>query len=185
MEATARVLVRRGFTGTRLSDIAEAAGLQAASIYYHFASREDLIEAVIRKGILEARLHLEGVLAALPGDATPFERIDAAVAAHLTFGLEISDSTAAAIHNMGQLPPAMAERQRAAEEEYGSVWATLLEEAHDAGEFRPDVNLLAARMLVIGALNQAAEWWRPRKTPLKVVIATAQQMVRNALQKAE
>lgn len=185
MDAAARVLIRRGYTGTRLSDIAEEAGLQAASLYYHFTSREELLEAVIRQGIIEARLHLEGVLAALPENATPFERIDAAVAAHLTFGLEISDSTAAAIHNLGQLPAGMAERQRAAEEKYGAVWASLLQEAYAAGVLRPGIDLLSARMLVIGALNQAAEWFKPRKTPLKVVIATAQQMVRNALQQPE
>ena len=36
-------------------------------------------------------------------------------------------------------------------------------------------------MIVLGALNWAAEWWDPDRGPIDAVITTAQSMVRHAL----
>lgn len=181
MDAAARVLGRRGYAGTRLSDIAEEAGLQAASIYYHFSSREELLEEVVRDGVEGMQRHLEAVLAELPSGATPMDRIDAAVEAHLTFCLQVSDYTKAAIRNTSQLPSAMAERQMAAEAAYATVWRRLLADARSAGALRPGIDVRSARMLVLGALNLAPEWWDPEKGSLESVVQTAQLMVRHAL----
>jgi hypothetical protein len=40
---------------------------------------------------------------------------------------------------------------------------------------------MAARMMVLGALNWAAEWWNPRRGSLDTVVRTAQSLVRNGL----
>ena len=40
---------------------------------------------------------------------------------------------------------------------------------------------MAARMLVLGALNWAAEWWNPRRGSLEAVVRTAQSLVRHGL----
>lgn len=181
MDATARVLGRRGYAGSRLSDIADEAELQAASIYYHFSSREELIEEVVRDGVRGVKAHVEDALTGLPPGTSPLERISAAVEAHLTQCLKISPYTTAAIRNTGQLPGPMAERQRAAEAEYAVVWRDLLEDAHAAGVLRTDVDLTVTRLLVLGALNLAAEWWDPQRGSLEMVVSTAQKMVRNAL----
>lgn len=42
-----RVLLRDGFGGTRVSEIAREAGIQAGSIYNHFPSKADLLMAAI------------------------------------------------------------------------------------------------------------------------------------------
>jgi TetR/AcrR family transcriptional regulator, cholesterol catabolism regulator len=42
LDAAAHVLSVKGYAGTRLSDVADYAELQAPAIYYYFASREDL-----------------------------------------------------------------------------------------------------------------------------------------------
>jgi hypothetical protein len=51
----------------------------------------------------------------------------------------------------------------------------------NAGLLRSDLEARAARMLVLGALNWAAEWWNPRRGSLEVVVRTAQSLVRNGL----
>ncbi len=45
MAAAAREFASRGFSGSRLGDIAQAAGVSKASLYAHFPSREDLFAA--------------------------------------------------------------------------------------------------------------------------------------------
>src|ERR1700676_3971408 len=83
LDAAAYVLSIKGYAGTRLSDVAEYAEIQAPAIYYYFGSRDDLIEEVMFCGIADMRKHLLEVLDALPRESSPLDRIMAAVEAHL------------------------------------------------------------------------------------------------------
>ena len=181
LDAAAHVLSRKGYAGTRLSDVADQAELQAPAIYYYFGSRDDLIEEVMWSGIAHMREHMTKVLAALPPGADPLDRIDAAVEAHLRYCLEISDYTTASIRNAGQVPESIAVRYEAEASQYGDIWRKLLQDAADAGLLRPDLEPFAARMMVLGALNWAAEWWNPRRGSLDTVVRTAQSLVRHGL----
>src|SRR2546423_4765464 len=155
LDATAHVLSIKGYSGTRLADIAEHAQLQAPAIYYYFPSREDVIEEVMWSGIAGMRSHVRKVLVALPPDSGPLDRIEAAVEAHLRHELEISDYTRAAIRNAGQLPEHIQTRQLAEANRYGDLWRGLISDAARAGALRADLDLRAARMLILGALNWA------------------------------
>lgn len=181
LDAAAYVLSRKGYAGTRLSDVADQAELQAPAIYYYFGSRDDLIEEVMWSGIAHMREHMTKVLAALPPGQDPLDRIDAAVEAHLRYCLEISDYTTASIRNAGQVPESIAVRYEAEASQYGDTWRQLLQDAAGAGLLRPDLEPFAARMMVLGALNWAAEWWNPRRGSLDTVVRTAQSLVRYGL----
>jgi TetR/AcrR family transcriptional regulator, cholesterol catabolism regulator len=181
LDAAAHVLSRKGYAGTRLTDVADQAGLQAPAIYYYFPSREDLIEEVMWSGIARMHEHVRNLLAALPPDADPMGRIAAAVAGHLRYELEISDYTTAAIRNAGQLPEAIRVRYAAELARYRDTWRKLVQDAAGAGLLRPDLDPAVARMLVLGALNWAAEWWNPRRGSLDAVIRTAQSLVCHGL----
>ncbi|MDV6247216.1 TetR/AcrR family transcriptional regulator [Rhodococcus opacus] len=181
VSAAAQVLSEKGYAGTRLSDVARVADLQAPAIYYYFDSREALIEEVVRSGSALIREEVSQVLDQLPDGTPPMDRIEAAVAAHLEYVLHASDLTTASIRNSGQLPEEMRARQLAEQESYGNVWRQLFKDAEAAGDLRPELDTHAARMLVIGALNWAAEWWNPKRGSLDDVIATAQSLVRHGL----
>jgi TetR/AcrR family transcriptional regulator, cholesterol catabolism regulator len=181
LDAAAHVLSRKGYAGTRLADVASAAEVAAPAIYYYFASRDDLVEEVMWSGIARLREHVRRILAALPPAAGPLERIDAAVEAHLRYSLEISDYTTASIRNAGQVPERVAIGPTAEASRYGDMWRALLQDADHAGLLRPDLDPVAARMMVLGALNWAAEWWNPRRGSIEVVVGTAQSLVRHGL----
>ncbi len=51
LDAAALVFSRRGFSGARLSDVAKVANMKAGSLYYHFASREELVAEVMTRGV--------------------------------------------------------------------------------------------------------------------------------------
>ena len=181
LDAAAHVLSRKGYAGTRLSDVADQAEIQAPAIYYYFPSRDDLIEEVMWSGIAHMREHMTRILAALPSDADPLDRIDAAVEAHLRYCLEISDYTTASIRNAGQVPEGIAIRYAAEASQYGDMWRKLLQDADNASLLRSDLDPMAARMMVLGALNWAAEWWNPRRGSIDTVVRTAQSLVRHGL----
>ncbi|MEV6768440.1 TetR/AcrR family transcriptional regulator [Nocardia sp. NPDC051030] len=181
LDAAAHVLSRKGYAGTRLSEVAEIAELQAPAIYYYFPSRDDLVEEVMWAGIADMNVHVGEVLDRLPPDMRPLDRILVAVEAHMRHELEISDYTTASIRNAGQVPEKIRTRQLAEEAKYGAMWRALFEAAAEAGELRPELDPVIARMLVLGALNWAAEWWTPARGSLDTVVATAQAIVRNGL----
>jgi TetR/AcrR family transcriptional regulator, cholesterol catabolism regulator len=181
LDAAAHVLSVKGFAGTRLTDVAEYAELQAPAIYYYFSSREDLIEEVMFCGISDMRVHLEKTLDALPADCTPMDMIMAAVEAHLRHELELSDYTTASIRNSGQIPEHLRTRQKKEEAAYGQIWQRLFARGVADGEMRSDLDPRTARLLVMGALNWAAEWWDPRRGSVDAVVSNAQILVRNGL----
>jgi AcrR family transcriptional regulator len=49
LDASLRLFSEKGFAGTSVRDIAQAAGITDAAIYYHFASKRDLFEALIEE----------------------------------------------------------------------------------------------------------------------------------------
>lgn len=182
--AAAEVLSRKGYSETRLVDIAEAAGLRAPAMYYYFSSRHDLIAEVMTVGQSRLREHVFTALEALPSDTDPMDRICTAVAAHLEVELELSHFATAVTRNTGQLPDDIRQRLREDGRAYSDLWRELIQQAHSTGQIRPELDLRAARKLVIGALNWTPEWWRRSDGALLDLIATAQSIVRHGLGRA-
>lgn len=168
----------KGYSGTRLVDVAEYAELQAPAIYYYFQSREDLIEEVMWSGIAEMVKHIQGVLDDIPSEVSPIDRIMIAIDAHLRHELELSDYATAAIRNSGQVPEHLRARQLAEDAQYGKIWRQLIRDAAAEGQIRKDLDLHVTQMLIMGSLNWAAEWWTPRRGSLDTVVRTAQSLVR-------
>ena len=179
--AAATVLSRKGISETRLTDIADVAGLRAPAVYYYFASRHELISEVMSVGQSRLREHVTAALDSLPAETNPMDRICAAVAAHLEVELELSDFATAVTRNTGQLPDGIRERLREDSHAYSTLWRELMDAAFAAGQIRADLDLRTARKLVIGALNWAPEWWRGSDGSLSELVATTQSLVRHGL----
>ncbi len=175
------MLSRKGFAGTRLSDIAEHADLQAPAVYYYFKSREELIEEVVVSGVRCMHDHVIGALAATSEEARPMDRVLIAAEAHLQQVLGASAYTTAATRNGGQMPEHLRVRYESERQSYGNVWRELLAAAAEAGELNPNIDLGMARMLVLGALDWTAEWWRPERGSFEYLVTTAQTLIRNGI----
>jgi len=169
LEAAARIFRRDGYAAARLTDIAAEIGMKAGSLYYHFGSREALVEAVMQAGTRRSHQAVLETLAALPADAGALERLEAAIERHLVMVLAQEDIASATIKLIWQAPAAVREKVLAEQRAYGGLWRTLLQEARAAGVIRPDLDLSVTRMAIMGALNWAADWYRPgRLTPEEI-----------------
>ena len=72
LDASLRLFSQKGFARTSVRDIAQAAGITDAAIYYHFASKRELFEALFEeRGITPAIAGLEQVSVAEAADAGP------------------------------------------------------------------------------------------------------------------
>jgi AcrR family transcriptional regulator len=82
MEATGRVLMQDGYERATTNRIAEVAGVNIASLYQYFPSKEALVAALIDRQLGETR---EAVMQAMAeaADAPPNEALRAVVAAYM------------------------------------------------------------------------------------------------------
>ncbi len=83
LEATARVLARRGYAGMNTNAVAEVAGVSVGSIYQYFPNKDALIAAVHRRHALQMRAIIVRVLSGSPAKATLRAAVDALVGALL------------------------------------------------------------------------------------------------------
>lgn len=165
----ARQFREQGYAAVSLRGIAAAAGLRAASLYNHFASKEDLVVAVLDDGIAAVLHAVDAAVADLPADVPFRTRLQAAVTAHLRSLLDRSDYTSANVRIFGQLPAAVRERNKAVRARYEGWWDEFLEAAQRRGDLRAEVDPALARLWLLGALNASLEWFRPERGPLEAV----------------
>lgn len=161
LDAAAKVFRQNGYTGTRLSDIAAAANTQAGSLYYHFASREDLVREVLRVAQERTNEFVMRRVDALPPATSNLDRLREAFAAHLAAVLEIGDYTAATLRILGQVPEEIRSSTLELQREYGRYFKNLFEAARADGELRGDLDIFACRMIVLGAMNASPDWFHP------------------------
>jgi len=161
LDAAARIFRRDGYSAARLSDIAAEIGMKAGSLYYHFGSREALVEAVMEIGTRRTHQAVAKALAALPPGAGGLARLEAAIESHLVMGLAQEDIASATIKLIWQAPAGVRDKVLVEQRAYGDLWRGLLEDARAAGELRGDLDLSVVRMAILGALNWAADWYRP------------------------
>lgn len=162
LDIAARQFRNRGYAAVSMRDIATEAGMRTPSLYYHFAAKDDLVIAVMDRGIVVVREAVMAALAALPADAGDAQRLETAMRAHLRALHGMSDYTSANVRIFGQLPEALRRANMAERRAYQAIWSRLL-----VPVCAQDPATLPARVaFVIGALNATLEWVDPARTDL-------------------
>jgi AcrR family transcriptional regulator len=72
LDATEKLMGTRGYAATSISDIRQACGLPASSIYWHFGSKDGVLAAVMERGA-------QRYFAAIPAQAAVGRQLDAVV----------------------------------------------------------------------------------------------------------
>ncbi|MGD0949327.1 MAG: TetR/AcrR family transcriptional regulator [Candidatus Binatia bacterium] len=80
LEVAEAFLGERGYDGTRLHLIAQRVGIQKASLFHYFSSKEQLYRAVVQEGFGETE---ETIKRVLESEGTPLERICALIEAYV------------------------------------------------------------------------------------------------------
>ena len=165
LDAAASLFARHGYSLTRLSDIAKLAGIHLTGLYYYYDNKEELVSDIISHGPARAATALRSALDALPADASKRERLETAFTVYLTHILKDDDYVRADHRIASQISPEVRARALAISRDINTIWRNLLEEAAAAGEVRSDIDMTMMRMLMLGSMNWAVEWFRPDGAP--------------------
>ena len=152
-----------GFDGASIRDIAAAAEMQPASVYYHFESKEELLWAVWEKGGVEL---LDRVKDAIADKTDPWQRMETACIAHTTGLLDWRRANQALfVMPPWHYPESIKARVIALRNEYEKLFVGLI----DALPLRKGVDRRYLRLAVIGALSWSLFWFKKeRDTPAAI-----------------
>lgn len=169
LDAAAKLFHDSGYAAATMRDVAELAEMKAGSLYYHYKSKESLLEAVLEKSITEVTRAVSPYLET-KGDVPSYrDRVAQAILAHLEATLALGNYAAASRRLLAEVPPSVRARHEQARQRLGVKWRRLLEAARQAGEIRGDVDLSLVRLFLIGAVNFTHEWYDPAGKPLSGV----------------
>src|SRR3954468_7879883 len=85
-EAAVTLIAEQGFSATTVDEIAERAGVAKGTVYYNFASKNDLFEELLRDGVGQLRDTLRQAATAVAArGGNGVDALDAMIHAGLTF----------------------------------------------------------------------------------------------------
>ena len=153
LDTAAHLFRQHGYHATSMRDIASAVGMLPGSIYYHFASKDELLVTVYREGVSRIAERLD---AAVAGKKEPWQQLEAACIAHLQTLLDHSDYAQVVIRVLPDDAPAVRVRLAALRDQYEERFKDLVA----ALDLRAYVDRHYLRLLLLGALNWTQVWYR-------------------------
>jgi AcrR family transcriptional regulator len=144
-----RLFAERGVEGTSLDEVAKEAGITKGAIYWHFASKDALVTALLDR-IRE--VWQQTVLAPVLAEADPRRKVDELFARYHAFFVEHGNPCLLLLRM--QLEARSPEVTRVYEQTARFI-AGLFEEGKAAGRFRAGVDSLRLAYLVLGAMGGA------------------------------
>lgn len=174
LKAAAQVLRDKGYKVATMRRVAAEADLQAGSVYYHFKSKDAIVDEVLNAGLRDL---LSGVSTTIEEFQKPFDhhsRIAAAIWTHLHFLFQSSEFTSANIRSYGMLPNELRARHREIRHEYARLWDRILREAQEDNAIRQDIKIVPLRQVMLGALNWTVEWFDPNKAEIEGYLSLAE-----------
>lgn len=148
---------RQGFERTSVREIAQALGMTSGSLFYHFATKEELLVAIMEEGVRDI---MQSVRDGLAGETRLPERLLSMVRSHLKalLGTRL-DAMTVLLYEWRSLSPAAQTRVMASRDAYEALWMAPINEAATLGLV--DADAVLVRQTVLGALNWTAQWYRP------------------------
>jgi AcrR family transcriptional regulator len=158
LAVAAQVFARQGYDATTVREIADAAGILAGSLYYHFDSKESMLDEILSGFLTELWTGYDAVLAAGLG---PRETLEALIVE--SFREIDRHRDAVAIY---QRERHLAGQPRFAYlvdsmSRFETAWLGTLERGAAEGVFRTDLDLRLAYRFVRDTVWVAASWYRP------------------------
>jgi AcrR family transcriptional regulator len=156
---SARLFAEHGYDRTTMREIAAEAGIQAASLYHHFATKDEILHAVIRDFLLGLPSAYRDIIAENPGP-------DRVIRVFVAFALRI------ALENSTLLSIVIRERKallgrdgftyvETALREVRAIWLEVFQAGVAEGVFRADLNPHVVIRMMMDLVGSAAEWYRP------------------------
>jgi AcrR family transcriptional regulator len=178
LAAAVQLFAEYGYHAATMRDIAQMAGIQAASIYYHYPSKQALLIEIIESHMRQLNANLERIVSK-PHKVQQclYEAISNHILLHTTYKSEffIIDTEIRALEgeNRGKI--------LALRDHYEELIQGLLREGMERGVLR-QTDVKISSYAIIAMCTEVAQWFRPAgRLSVQQVIEMYFQMVTNGL----
>ena len=149
---------RKGYFATSISEIAAQCGIQKASIYYHYPSKENILFHIQQVTMDDLTADLHGHL---EGQTDVEGRMRVAVRSHVRFHLNRQKETFIANTELRGLTPEHYREIVDKRDTYEQIFQEILQDGCEAGVFATaDVRILSYAILTL--CNAGAIWFNPQ-----------------------
>lgn len=145
LRVAAEKFAEKGFHGTGVAELGDAAGIKRGALYYHIGSKEDLLFHLSRRHVEEALVRGEAVVAEAVGAVEKFRLL---VREHLRTLAARRSEVIVVIHEMHALTGERAKKFKRLRAQYEQLFEKIMREGVEEGVFRS-----ADRIEVLGVLS--------------------------------
>ena len=154
LSVAAERFLAAGYVETSLRDLAGDAGMKAGSLYYHFDSKDQLLIAVLERG-MEIMVDAFDRAAELTAESSDVESLAAHIEAHLQALHDNRPYTAGHVTLFRTAPSVVREAIVPLRDDYESMWTDLLARLVPN---RPANEITMLRLTLFGAMNASIDW---------------------------
>jgi AcrR family transcriptional regulator len=172
LDISSMLFATRGFTTTSIREVADAMGIEKASLYYYISSKDDLCYQIIRS----AHEHmLSSVKNALQGVTGAEARLLCFIMAHVTALLEHKNWFAVANEQINFLDAKKRARIVGLRDTYEQMARQILADAQAEGLLRRDIPVRYLGFALLGMITHIYPWYQegvdPEPQALAVLLA--------------
>jgi TetR/AcrR family transcriptional regulator, cholesterol catabolism regulator len=163
----AKLFKEKGFGGASMRDLAEKVGMEAASIYHHIRSKEELLEEIcfgLAKTYETQLSEIEQQKIGYP------EKIEALIAFHVQLIIEDVNAVSVLNNDWKYLSSEKMIDFKTMRKDYEKRFAALISKGIEAGVFK-NVNVSIALFTILSSLRWVELWYKPTRGVTKEDLA--------------
>lgn len=169
LDVAARLIVENGYEACTMRSISQKLNIKAASLYYHFPSKDDIVVEIMNTGTAMLLEEVTHKVAQLPEKSSIKESLRTAVSTHISCKVNLSSPYMGVYEH---LPPIIKKQSRSMRKRHTNFWTQLIESGKEAGEVRSNLNTRIYVTYLLSGLNRVPEWFHPESMTIDEVVET-------------
>jgi len=145
----------KGYTASGMRDLAQILGIEAASLYSHIKSKEEILQKICFKMADAFFLAIEQV-----DESSPEQQLSAAIKAHFKVISENIDASAVFFNEWRHLSEPHLTEFLAMRTRYEQYFIEIIHQGIKCRLFRP-IDEKFAMMIILSSINWTHRWYRP------------------------
>ena len=163
MLVAARLFREKSFLATTLDDVAAKIGINKATIYSYFKSKEQLLYEILTGALQE---YVESARAILSTNGSPLEKMESLVRTHLSIGTRPNSLNAVSLFERKNLSTRLLKQYNAQRDSYEQMFRDVLKEGIATNSFRGGDPSMMSRF-VLSLANSTIMWFK-KAGPLSI-----------------
>lgn len=159
LKEAAKLFRQKGFGGTSMRDLAAQLGMEAASMYYHIGSKDEILEKICFEVANNYLVHLEEIEAQ---KTIHIDKLKELIRFHVRMMIVNGPEVSVTNHDWKYLTKEKLATFKELRKLYEKRLETLISAGIEAGELA-EVNPQVALFTILSSLRWVEYWWKPQR----------------------